>query len=147
MVIRRCRQMLRDEDEAVDAAQDTFVQILRRGDNLQIEFPSSLLYRVATNVCLNRIRDRKRGVNVEDQDVIEQIAASDDARGRWEAWSDLRSLFGRHDDLTRTMAVYHYVDGMTLEEVARETGYSMSGVRKRLRSLRHTLKELEAQVG
>jgi len=37
------------------------------------------------------------------------------------------------------MAVLHYVDGMTLEEVARETGYSVSGVRKRLRALRTTL--------
>jgi RNA polymerase sigma-70 factor (ECF subfamily) len=34
------------------------------------------------------------------------------------------------------MAVLHYVDGMTLEQVARECGLSVSGVRKRLRALR-----------
>ena len=31
----------------------------------------------------------------------------------------------------------HYVDGLTLEEVARQTDLSVSGVRKRLRKLRH----------
>ena len=34
------------------------------------------------------------------------------------------------------MAVLHYVDGLTLEQVAAETGLSVSGVRKRLRKLR-----------
>jgi DNA-directed RNA polymerase specialized sigma24 family protein len=34
------------------------------------------------------------------------------------------------------------VDGLTLDEVAEETGMSVSGVRKRLRRLRHTLAEI-----
>ena len=34
------------------------------------------------------------------------------------------------------MAVYHYVDGMTLEETAELSGLSVSGVRKRLRTLK-----------
>jgi RNA polymerase sigma-70 factor (ECF subfamily) len=37
------------------------------------------------------------------------------------------------------MAVLHYVDGLTLEQVAAETGLSVSGVRKRLKKLRQTL--------
>ena len=40
------------------------------------------------------------------------------------------------------MAVLHYVDGLTLEEVAEETGMSVSGVRKRLRGLRTSLTEI-----
>jgi DNA-directed RNA polymerase specialized sigma24 family protein len=45
---------------------------------------------------------------------------------------------------TRTIAVLHLVDGMTYEEVAREVGLAVSGVRKRLRTLRAHLRELEA---
>jgi DNA-directed RNA polymerase specialized sigma24 family protein len=37
------------------------------------------------------------------------------------------------------------VDGLTLEQVAEETGMSVSGVRKRLRKLRETL-AADAQV-
>jgi RNA polymerase sigma-70 factor (ECF subfamily) len=60
MVLRRCRAMLKDEDAAVDAMQDTFVRVLRYGDRLHGKAPSSLLYTIATNVCLNAIRSRGR---------------------------------------------------------------------------------------
>jgi RNA polymerase sigma-70 factor (ECF subfamily) len=41
------------------------------------------------------------------------------------------------------MAVLHLVDGLTLEEVAAEMGLSVSGVRKRLRTLKAHVAELE----
>ena len=143
MVIRRCRQLLRDEDQALDAAQDVFVRLLERRDRLRDDYPSSLLYRMATNLCLNRIRDAKRRQTTADQDLLERIADLDDAEGRIEARSLLARLFGRQQESTRTMAVLHYVDRMTLEEVAGEVGMSVSGVRKRLRGLRAALHELE----
>jgi RNA polymerase sigma-70 factor (ECF subfamily) len=40
---------------------------------------------------------------------------------------------------TRYMAVLHYIDGLTLEETAQETGMSVSGVRKRLRRLKQNM--------
>ena len=55
----------------------------------------------------------------------------------------LARLFRREPASTRTMAFLHFVDGMTLAEVAGEVGMSVSGVRKRLRGLRASLKELE----
>jgi RNA polymerase sigma-70 factor (ECF subfamily) len=48
-------------------------------------------------------------------------------------------LFGRHPRSSRTIAVLHFVDGLTLDEVARQTDLSVSGVRRRLRLLRKTL--------
>ena len=143
MVIRRCRQLLRDEDDALDVAQDVFLRLMRRSEGVSdVAYPSSLLYRIATNLCLNRIRDRRlRPENVEDE-ILHQIASFDETSAR-DAGTMLRWLFGRHDEQSRTMAVMHYVDGMTLGEVAEETGYSVSGVRKRLRGLRETLAGLE----
>ena len=77
MVLRRCRTLLRDEDMALDAMQDVFVQVLRRQESLHDAAPSSLLYRIATNVCLNAIRKKKRGpMNAEDT-MIMQIAGQD----------------------------------------------------------------------
>ena len=77
MVIRRCRHLLRDEEEALDVAQDVFVQVLRKGDRLSDQYPSSLLYRIATNLSLNRIRDRDRAPSATEQELLEQIACSD----------------------------------------------------------------------
>ena len=44
------------------------------------------------------------------------------------------------------MAVMHLLDGMTLEEVAAEFGLSVSGVRKRLRTLKAHVVELEGSL-
>jgi len=143
MVMRRCRQLLRDEDQAMDASQDVFVQLLKNRKRLKADYPSSLLYRMATNLCLNRIRDQRRRGETRDEEVLLRIADWDDLEGRLEARSVLERLFGQQRESTRTMAVLHYVDGMTLEEVAGEVGLSVSGVRKRLRGLRESLRKLE----
>jgi RNA polymerase sigma-70 factor, ECF subfamily len=142
MVLRRCRQLLRDENEALDACQDVFVRVLERRTRLDARYPSSLLYRIATNVCLNRIRDRRRTPETPDEERLYQIAAA----GRAGAGSDARMLldrlFGRHPASSRTIAVLHHIDGLTLAQVAEETGLSVSGVRKRLRRLHDTLVEM-----
>jgi RNA polymerase sigma factor (sigma-70 family) len=139
MVLRRCRQLLRDDDDALDACQDVFVRLLERGHRLDVQYPSSLLYRMATNLCLNRIRDHGRRREDADEEVLLRIAAAEEPGGASDARLLLDRLFGRQPESTRTMAVLHYVDGLTLEQVAAETGLSVSGVRKRLRTLRAAL--------
>jgi RNA polymerase sigma factor (sigma-70 family) len=142
LVLRRCGQLLRDRARAEDAAQDVFVQFLRHRERLTGEFPSSLLYRIATNHCLNLMRAaRRREPHVAEW--LYQVADMEDPAPRLEARNLLKRLFGLHEESTRTMAVLHLLDGMTLEEVAREVRMSVSGVRKRLRNLRETLIALE----
>ena len=108
---------------------------------LDAAFPSSLLYRIATNVCLNRIRDRARRPETPDEELLVAIASSESAGGKSDAGLLLDWLFRRQHESSRTIAVLHYVDGLTLEEVARHTEMSVSGVRKRLRKLRQVLTE------
>jgi RNA polymerase sigma-70 factor (ECF subfamily) len=143
MVLRRCRQLLRHEDEAMDACQDVFVRLVEHRRRLDARYPSSLLYRMATNVCLNRIRDRQRQPETADEERLYHIACAETPGAGSEARVVLDRLFGRHPASSRTIAVLHYLDGLTLEQVADETGLSVSGVRKRLRKLRQTLVELE----
>jgi len=75
MVLRRCRRLLGHEDEARDACQDVFLRIIARRHRLHDRFLSSLLYRVATNVCLNRIRDRRRGPEPVADDWLSRAEA------------------------------------------------------------------------
>ena len=142
MVLRRCRRLLADENEALDASQDVFVRVLQHKSRLDVRFPSSLLYRIATNVCLNRLRDRTREPVTRDEEMLCRIARAEEPGAASEARMLLDRLFGRHQESTRTIAVLHYVDGLTLEEVAGEVGMSVSGVRKRLRTLRASLTEM-----
>lgn len=143
MVLRRCRSLLGDEEEALDAMQDTFVKALRYRDRLTSAAPSSLLYCMATNVCLNAIRSRRRRPPAAGSDTIESVAASGDLEALALARHEIEGIFGAERASTRTMAVLHYVDGMTLEEVADTVGLSVSGVRKRLRTLRARTRALE----
>ena len=136
MVLRRCRSLLRDEPQAVDAMHDVFVQLLTHRDRLQDSAAASLLWTIATNLCLNKIRSRRRRPEDPRSELLAQIAAADDAEARGAARSLLGRLFAGVPASTGTIAVLHLLDGMTLEEVAETVGMAVSGVRKRLRVLR-----------
>lgn len=136
MVFRRCRTMLKNEEKATDAMQDVFVQVLKKKDSLTFEAPSSLLYTIATNTCLNIIRKEKRHPECESDEMLAVIAGYDDPEKMILTNHFLNRLFESEKETTKTIAVLHYVDGFTLEETAEQIGLSVSGVRKRLRKLR-----------
>lgn len=143
MVLRRCRALLKHDEKAVDAAHDVFVQLLRHQERLTDEQPASLLLRISTRVCLNRLRTERRRPEDADDEVLLSIAAAEEPEERSTVRSVLRRMFAQESDSTRTIAVMHLVDGLTLEEVSREVGLSVSGVRKRLRTLRARVAQLE----
>ena len=122
---------------------DVFVQVLSNADALDDRAPSSLLFRIATNVCLNRLRTKRRRPENDGDDVLAEIAEATDPAARSAARAMLDALFRTEPDTTAVIAVLHLVDHMTLEEVAGEVGMSVSGVRKRLARLRTKLHAME----
>jgi RNA polymerase sigma-70 factor, ECF subfamily len=143
MVLRRCQRLLGDAQAARDAMHDVFVQILSHSEQLSDQAPSSLLFRIATNVCLNRLRARRRRPEDGDPELLDEIAEHTDPAARSAARSALDALFRHEPKDTELIAVLHLYDRMTLEEVAAEVGMSVSGVRKRLAKLRTKLHHLE----
>jgi RNA polymerase sigma-70 factor (ECF subfamily) len=146
MVLRRCRFLLKQEERALDAMQEVFVRLLTYQNRLRGDYPSSLLYRMATNVCLNLIRSSKHTAVNDSEEIIASIAsaAEHDKPIFLNAWLD--HLFRQEKPTTKEMMVMLYVDGMTLEEVAEAFGMSVSGVRKRVREFKtrvQALKEYE----
>lgn len=140
MVLRRCRVLLKNEEQALDAMQEVFVKVLQKSDVLDDRAPSSLLYTIATNICLNELR-RNRGRFVNDgNELLDTIAGYESGFKDHEdvvlTGHFLEQLFSNEKETTRTMAVLHYVDGYTLEQTAEMMEMSVSGVRKRLRGLR-----------
>ena len=115
-------------------------------DRLNLDSPSSLLWNTATRLCLNRIRDKKRrGLDVDSSELLLTIACASDEQDGYEARGVLARLFSKEPESSRTMAVLHFVDGMTLEETADAVGLSVSGVRKRLRGLQAKIRDLEVK--
>ena len=93
MVLRRCRFLLKNEERALDAMQETFIKLIRYQDKLHGTYPSSLLYRIATNICLNFIRDESKKATVGDDAILQTIASYDDIEGKVVANSILDRIF------------------------------------------------------
>ncbi len=144
MVLRRCRSLLRDEALAVDAMHDVFVRLIRAKERLDDSAMSAMLLKISTQVCLNLLRTRRRRPEDAADERLFEIARVDEPEERSMARQVLGRIFARELDSTRALAVMHLVDGLTLEEVAREVGLSVSGVRKRLRTLKARVSGLEA---
>ena len=135
--------MLGDEQQALETMQDVFLQILRRKDSLDDHAVAGLLTTTATRLSLNRIRSRHRRPAQPDTEHVERIAAATRSVDQAEARSLLGRALGREPN-TAVVAVLHFHDGLTLEQTAKATGLSVSGVRFRLRKLKSVLTELRA---
>lgn len=136
MVLRRCRQLLKNEEKAKDAMQEVFVKLLKHRGRLKGQYPSSLLFRVSTNTCLNIIRYERAHPSVSEDKILTGIAFYDESEERTMMKDMLDRIFRKEKPSTRQIAVMHFVDGMTLQEVSAEIGLSLSGVRKRIREFR-----------
>ncbi|MBN1944647.1 MAG: sigma-70 family RNA polymerase sigma factor [Bradymonadales bacterium] len=145
MVFRRCQYLLGDERQAEDAMQDVFANLLARQERFDARGLASLLYRMATLTSLNYLRRQRRHPEDRREQLLLSIAAAEELESSTISRRLLEALFGAERTSTRVMAALHFVDGWSLEEVAREARMSVSGVRKRLRQLKSRLVELEGR--
>lgn len=146
MVLRRCRFLLKNEEKALDAMQDVFVNLITNSDKINDAYPSSLLYRIATNVCLNIIRSEQRHPETIDDEIFKYIADYNDPADTISANDLLDSIFRDEKSSTREIATMLYLDKMTLEQTAFQSGLSVSGVRKRMRLLKEKVSFLKEEI-
>lgn len=137
MVMRRCRSILKDEDLAYDAMQEVFMKLVENRNKLKGEFPSSLLYTMATNHCFNILSRRKREISFSGE-IFEYISGKPKENTEDVVITSemLNLIFKNEKPTTRDIAVMYYLDKMTYEEVSHVSGLSVSGIRKRLRNLK-----------
>ncbi|MGH9888703.1 MAG: RNA polymerase sigma factor, partial [bacterium] len=69
-VLRRASQILRSNDEAHEILQDVFARLLARPEILdRARDPSTFLYSVTTNACLNRMRNQRPRARLVEREV------------------------------------------------------------------------------
>jgi len=145
MVYRRCLAILRSEEAARDAVQEVFLRVLERGPQYRGESsPSTWLYAVATLHCLQQLRDGAGRLAKLAQLAVQP--AAEGARSPDERISVSQLLDGQSDDV-RLMVYLHYVDGMTIEEVADTVGYSRKTVSRRVQGFLATARAQLASEG
>ena len=136
MVIRRCRKILGNEEDALDAVHDVFINVMRGKEKLHGRYPSSLLYTMATNTCLNRLRKKRREIPSDLSGEGDAGFSMDEGYDQVEAEILLEDILLDESEMDRSISFMYHADGMTLKEIGEAVGLSISGVRKRLEAFK-----------
>jgi len=143
MVLRRCRRLLGNEQAAYDAMQEVFVKLMSHRARLRDAYPSALLYRMATNTCLNMIRDdrRDRFERRDADDILLNMPFFESPDRAAVAKLVFEYALNGQPETTRRIAVLYFLDGLTLKETGDEVGLSIAGVHRHLEKLRRRLRD------
>jgi RNA polymerase sigma-70 factor, ECF subfamily len=135
-IYRHCLNMLGDEGDAAEAAQDVFFTVWRslsrfRGDSAF----STWLYRISTNRCLKALRQRPQST----VPLIEQQTSFGLPEKELEGKQTIELVARAIASLTppqRAALLLREVEGLTYEQIARVLGLSVAAVKSRLNRAR-----------
>ena len=146
MVTNRCRMLLGNDADAQEACQEVFLKLHRYQHSFRGEAsPTTYMYKVTTTTCLNRLRTRRR----KPEDLVDEIPQPAPDRGFHNTSPmkalEVRQLVNRlldgQDERTQACIIYHYIDGMTHDEVGAMLGISGAAVRKRIARFRNAMRQ------
>jgi len=151
-VFRLCCLVMRNEQDAEDMAQETFLRACRALPRYQRREGSSFeawLYRIAVNCCRSRMR-RKWYQVLPWPDPAPQLMAEPEeqperkvqqSEWRTEMLDAIDALGERH----RVVVILRYYAGMSNEEIAETMGVPSGTVRSRLHTARERLRQILEQ--
>jgi RNA polymerase sigma-70 factor (ECF subfamily) len=158
-VFRLAFRFVRNESEAKEILQDTFLAIWRKLDTFKGDSQfSSWVYRVAANAALMRLRSQRRHPEVSteelpagflDQQQYGQILSPgenwarrpDDQLQSDELRRHIQSAVDGLPEIYRTVFLVRDVEGLSTEETAELLGISIPTVKTRLHRARMALRE------
>ena len=144
--------MLCRVEDSADVALSVFRSIFIRGRGCQIELDAEdslwpLLVTVALNKIRNRVkywkrqrRDHRRQVPLQDRDPLETGATPEDAMQLQELIEQLCEPFSGR----RRAVIDHLLQGLSVAEVARQTGVAQRTVYKTRAAARQILEQILA---
>ena len=144
---RRCVSILGNRDEALDLVQETFARYLATKDNWKDHGSAfAVLYRIATNASIDRLRRRKTA----SEDELHAEAHVGDLGNEPRRIDNLRDLAFLTKGLSEeelTVAVLHHLDGYTQENIATSLDLSRRTVGKILNKFEEHVKKRAARSG
>src|SRR5689334_8648145 len=139
MVLGLCRRILRQEQEAEDAFQATFLTLARKGGSVRGGAVAGWLHTVAYRVALaaKARADRRASREVS---LTDRYHRTDDATAEWR---DLQPILdeeiARLPDRYRVPFVLCYLEGLTVDEAAGRLGRPRGTIGVRLARARERL--------
>jgi RNA polymerase sigma-70 factor, ECF subfamily len=147
-IFRYIVSMVQHRGEAEDLTQETFLRAYRRRDGLRDESArTAWLYRIATNVTLDRLRRYARRNPMEsDADLDEMDVADANTPSlqhtieRDEMSACVQNYLNDLSDNYRAVILLHDMHELTSREIAQLLGESVSNVKVRLHRARVKLR-------
>jgi len=142
---RRCASIVRNSDEAHDLVQETFARFLaarEQGENRHSPF--GVLYRIATNASIDRLRRR---TTASEESLDPEIRSGDHDSPRVDSVHDLALLTRGLSEDELTVAVLYHLDGYTHDEIADALDISRRTVGKILRRFELHTRKRAARLG
>lgn len=135
-LVRFCAAYLRAPDEAEDAAQEALARLFAARDGAAPAEPRAWVYRVARNLCLNRLRSVSR--RREAEPMPSAFDAASEGTGPFTALAreDQRAAFARAFEALpegeREALRLRYIEGLSREEIAQVLEVEPATVKTRL---------------
>jgi RNA polymerase sigma-70 factor (ECF subfamily) len=139
-------KMLGAEEDAKDALQETFLSAFKALDSFKGKSSfSTWLYRIATNVCLMKIRKKSFGLvsldkllDIEPVDGSNSLSTTID---RDELKKVLDSAIKSLPEMYRTVFILRDINGLSISETASVLKLSVPTVKSRLHRARSYLRD------
>lgn len=152
-IINHTYMLLRNREDALDMAQEAFVKAFvgMSGFSGQSSF-KTWLYRIATNVCIDEIRRRKRraqtqSLTVHEDENAEQLDIADESINpekiaqQNELKNVIMEAIGELEEDYRAVISLRELEGMDYAEISKTLGISLGTVKSRISRARQKLRE------
>ncbi len=147
-IYRYIMSMVQDAKEAEDLTQETFLRAYRSRDSLREEgAQTTWLFRIATHVCYDRLRQyARRNPKEAETDLDEMDVSEPDALSlqtileQDEMSACIQRYLTRLPDTYRSSIMLHDMHGLDAPEIARVLGESLANVKIRLHRARQKLR-------
>lgn len=138
---RHCFKILRDEDEAEDVAQVTFIEAFVHLETYNPQFRfSTWLYKIATNLALMRLR-KHRDIHM-DEDEQERIVSDSLSTEELAFYREIHEAVDALPTKYRTVVSMHYWQGKDYKEIAAHLGTSVGSIKGWMSRAKKQLKEM-----
>lgn len=135
MLFRLCLIMLKNESDAEDAVQETYIRYFQKAPEFESkEHQKAWLIRVATNKCRDTLRFRARHPQIDEADINKFVSEESDS-GILEALTALPEKY-------RLVLTLYYIEEFRMEDIAKIIGRTSSAVKMRLQKGRKLLEEI-----
>lgn len=151
-VFQLCYRMLGNRHEAEDAAQETFIRsyLNLESFNLKLKF-STWLYRIATNLCIDRLRKKKpdyyldaeiagtEGLNMYSQLPADTIMPEKELESM-EVKEQIEHEISKLPEKYRAVIILKYIEELSLNEISEILEMPLGTVKTRIHRGREALR-------